>query len=39
MIDTLMVILAIIGYGAIVYTIQVLILKLDPFKDPWDDDF
>jgi hypothetical protein len=39
MIDMLMIILAIIGYGAIVYTIQVLILKLDPFKDPWDGDF
>jgi len=38
MIDVLMIGFAIILYGAIVYTIQVKILNLDPYKDPWEGD-
>jgi hypothetical protein len=38
MTDMLMVAGAILLYCAIVYVIQVKLLKLDPYKDPWEGD-
>jgi hypothetical protein len=36
--DMLVVLGSIILYGLVVYIIQVKILKLDPYKDPWEGD-
>jgi hypothetical protein len=36
--DMFMVLGSIILYGLVVYIIQVKILKLDPYKDPWEGD-
>jgi hypothetical protein len=36
--DMLIVLGSIILYGLVVYIIQVKILKLDPYKDPWEGD-
>ena len=38
MIDMFMVLGSIVLYGLAVYIIQVKILKLDPYKDPWEGD-
>ena len=36
--DMLVVLGSSILYGLVVYIIQVKILKLDPYKDPWEGD-
>jgi len=37
MMDAFIVLFAIALYALVVYVIEVKILKVDPFRDPWDD--
>jgi len=36
--DTILVLMAIILYGSVIYLIETKILKRDPWKDPWEGD-
>jgi hypothetical protein len=36
--DTVLVLLAIVLYGCVIYLIETKILKRDPSKDPWEGD-